>query len=114
MPGTNDIANFIHHQKIALEYLESYFRDNRGSKGENLFKEYRRKINWILTDLKTCIHLPDDIRASISNQLNSDVFAALAIMEKLVLLLPEQREVIEDVIDRISKGEGLIVNDITE
>lgn len=103
------IISAIHHLKLAAEYMADFEREHAGSKGANLFKIYRKKVEWIPADLITHPSLPEVVRAGIKGEWNSDVFALMAINEKLHLLSPEQREAIELVIDRCLKGDSLKV-----
>lgn len=91
--------------------MQSFISDNPGTKGAGLFKMYKNRIDWIFYDLFTNPHFSEQVRQGIKNEVNSDVWAIDAIVEKIALLKPEQRELLEDVIDKVIKGDELIVNE---
>jgi hypothetical protein len=109
MKATANIVSSIQHLKMADEHLQSFIRDNPGTKPVYLFKNYSAKINWILRDLYTNPFLPQVVRDGIKRESESDVFAVPAIQEKISLLTPDQREAVEDMIDIILKGETITV-----
>jgi FixJ family two-component response regulator len=45
--------------------------------------------------------LPDVVREGIKREINSDIFAIPAIHEKIALLNPKHREVLEEFIDEL-------------
>jgi hypothetical protein len=49
------------------------------------------------------------VREGIKKEIASDVFSVPAIMEKIALLNPEQRDGMEQVIDALLKGEKIEV-----
>lgn len=104
MPKNGSIVSGIHNLKLALEYFEDFQRQHPGTKGSNLFKNYCSKINWMLKDLCTHPFLPDIVREGIKKEIASDLFVPAAITEKLVLLNPESREAVEQMIDIILDG----------
>lgn len=106
------IISAIHHLKLSAEYMADFEREHAGSKGEQLFRNYRKKVEWIPNDIITHPALPETVRTGIKNEWNSDVFALMAINEKLHLLSPEQREAIELVIDRCLSGDSLKVEQV--
>ena len=107
--ASSSIVSAIHHLKLAVEYMSDFEREHAGTKGANLFKNYRKKIEWFSSDLITHPALPETVRNGIKDEWNSDVFSLMAINEKIHLLSPVQREAIELVIDRCLKGDSLKV-----
>lgn len=105
----SDLVQAIHNLKIAYEHLDSFRRDHKNSRADNLFKTYQSKIEWIVNDFITIPYLPEEVRAGIKKEWQSDIFTIPAILEKISLLNPEQREGVEGVIDCILKGEQLKV-----
>jgi len=85
--------------------MDDFVRSYPESPGAKIFKQYSKKLQWILNDFYTFPFFPDIIRTGIKNELKSDPFVIPAINEKLALLTPEQREMIEKVIDSILNGE---------
>lgn len=114
LKSRSDIVSALQHLKMADEHFISFCNEHKGSKGARHFSDYSRRINWICTDLYTNPQLPDSVRLGIKREVESDVFAVPAISEKVALLTPEQRECLEDVIDRLIGGEKFIVNDLKE
>lgn len=111
---SNSMVAFIQHLKIADEYLKDYIRANPESLGEKIFSDYSRRINFILKDMLTNTKFPDIVRDGLRKEINSDVLAIPEIENKISLLSPEKRELIESVLDAMLSGEEIIVTDIKE
>jgi hypothetical protein len=111
--GAN-IINAIQNLKMAQEQFEDFCRQYPNSQGSRLFKKYSDKVNWIFSDIVTHPFLTNEVRLGIKNEIQSDVFAVPAILEKIALLTPEQREIIEDVIDAYVSGETVKIVDVNE
>lgn len=109
MKGSSSIVSAIQHLKMAHDHFEDFERENPGGNGARLFRGYRNRLNLIATDLITHPFLPEGVRQGIKNEWLSDVFAVPAIMEKIALLTPEQREAVEYVIEQCLNGETLKV-----
>ena len=107
MKGGADLVSAIHHIKQAFEFLDSFRREHPNSAGARLFKTYQNKLEWIVRDFLTIPYLPHEVAQGIRKEWESDAFAIDAILEKINLLNPEQREAIELVIDQILNGEQL-------
>ena len=106
MRGSN-IVSAVHSMRQVFEFMESFERDHPNSKGAVLFAKYKAKLEWIYRDLVTNPHLTDPVREGIKKEWNSDVFAVPAINEKVPLLNPEQRDLVENIIDALLKGEQI-------
>jgi Fe-S cluster biosynthesis and repair protein YggX len=113
MTGAN-IISAIQNLKMAQEQLEDFCREFPNSQGERIFKNYSKKIDWIFNDIITHPFLTAEVRLGIKNEIQSDVFAVPAIIEKVALLNPEQREIIESTIDAMINGEEVKIVDINE
>jgi hypothetical protein len=111
--GAN-IINAIQNLKMAQEQFEDFERQFPNSQGSRLFKRYNDKINWIFSDIITHPFLPEVIRNGIKDEIRSDVFAVPAILEKVALLSPEQRDIIESTLDAMLSGEEVKIVDIKE
>lgn len=105
MKGASNIVSAIDHLRQAFEHFGSFQREHPASKGSKTFKNYNLKLEWIYTDLYSNPFLTDEVRAGIKREWNSDVFSVDAINEKVALLSPEKREMVETVIDGLLKGE---------
>ncbi len=113
MKGSN-IISAIHHLKMAQEHYEDFVREYPDSAGSRLFKSYIAKIKWISNDILTHPHVSEDVRMGIKKELASDVFAVPAINEKVALLNPDQREMIEETIDAMLEGQDVKIVDIND
>lgn len=107
MRGGSDIVSAIHCMRQAYDHFESFEREHPGSRGAKLMRQYAGKLNWIRTDLITHPFLTDEVREGIKTEWNSDVFSVPAIAENIALLRPEQRELIETLIDAMLRGEEI-------
>ena len=110
MKSRSDIISSLQHLKMAKDHFESFILDNPGSNGAKLFIGYKKRIDWIFNDLVTNPSFSKEVRNGIFKEMNSDAFAVPAISEKVALLSPEQREIIENVIDKVISGDQLLVN----
>jgi hypothetical protein len=99
---------------MAQEQFEDFCRQFPDSKGEKLFKVYVGKINWIFNDIITNPFLTEEVRSGIKIEINSDIFAIPAIHEKVALLTPEQRDMIELTLDAMINGEEVKIVDIKD
>jgi hypothetical protein len=106
MKGSN-IVSAIHHLRMAKEFFESFRRDYPSSRGDKLFGSYINKVEFIYKDMISYPHLNDEVRDGIRAEWQSDVFAVPALFEKIPLLNPEQRELIETTIDAMLNGEEI-------
>lgn len=111
---TSNVVSTIQHLKLAYEYMEDFERQNPNTLGQRLFKRYRNNVERMVMDFYTNPSFTEEIREGVKKEWNSDVFALPAIMDKVSLLNPEQREALEFVIDQLLKGEQLIVEHIQD
>ena len=111
--GAN-IINAIQNLKMAQEQFEDFCRQYPNSQGSRLFKKYSDKVAWIFSDLITNPFLTNEVRIGIKNEIESDVFAVPAIIEKVALLTPDQRDLIESTLDALLSGEEVKIVDINE
>ena len=115
MKGGSNIVSAIHSLKQAYDFFESFERDHPASKAEMIFSSYRKKIEWIYRDILTYPHFTEAIRVGIRKEWGSDVFALPALNEKIPLLNPDQRQLIETIVDALLQGETLnITADVQE
>ena len=107
--NSGNIVSGIHHLRMSKEFFEDYMRSNPGSRGESMFKNYVKRFDWVITDMLSHPFLPATVIDGIRKEWNSDVFAVPAIAEKIALLRPEQREMMEEVIDAMLNGEEISI-----
>ena len=109
MRGESDFLAGFQHLHRGYDHWQSFVRERPGGVAERLFGNYCRKIEWIAKDLITCPLFPTIVREGLKTEWNSDAFMVDAIIEKVMVLTPGQREVIETVLDRIIAGEHTVV-----
>lgn len=107
MKGADNIIGAVHALKMALDNFQVYGLEHPESRGDKLFKGYNQKIEWIYKDIITNPVLPQKVRDGIKKEWESDVFIVDAIREKITLLNPDQRELVETLIDGMLKGESV-------
>ena len=107
----SNIISAIHHLRIAKEHWQDLQREQPNTIGEKLGKRYEAKIDWIYKDFISCTMFTDAIREGCRKEWNSDVFAVPAIVDKISLLAPDKRELIESIIDAMLEGEEIIIKD---
>lgn len=107
MKSGSNIVSSVHHLKMSHEHLEDFRREHPNTKGAMLFKQYQKRVEFIYTDMITHPFLTPLVREGIKREWESDTFATSAISEKAALLTPEQREVVESLIDAMLKGEQI-------
>jgi Fe-S cluster biosynthesis and repair protein YggX len=107
----SNIVSAIHHLRMAEEHYEDFIREFPGSMGTRLFQSYITKIKWIYNDIISHPYITQEVRDGIKKEISSDIFAIPAINDKVALLNPEQREMIEDTIDAMLAGENVKIID---
>lgn len=97
------LAKALHFNKVSMEYFELL---RIGSKGETkmLFNQCIQRSQWIYNNIYC--RLSDNSRAILKKEM-SDSLVFDEIINKLVLLEPQQRTVIEDIINQLAKGETI-------
>jgi len=105
----SSIVQAIQHVKIADEFMNDFIRSAPTTRGAIIFGQYSRKLRWILSDIITYPHFDDEVRKGIKVEIESDAFSVGAIKDLIPLLNPEQREMIEDLIEDILKGKTIEV-----
>ena len=115
----SSVVQAIQHVKIADEFMNDFIRSAPTTRGAIIFGQYSRKLRWILSDIITrwilsdiitYPHFDDEVRKGIKVEIESDAFSVGAIKDLIPLLNPEQREMIEDLIEDILKGKTIEVS----
>ena len=114
MKAASNIVSGILSIKQAYDHFEVFGLEHPDSKGSKLFSHYGRKLHWIYSDMQTNPLLPEEVRQGIKKEWESDSFIVPAISEKSALLKPEQREMIEMIIDAMLCGEEINIIDNKE
>lgn len=104
------VSNFItsiHHLRICAEYMDDIVRQYPGSRAAVLFEGYSKKIKWILRDILTYTYFNEEIRDGIKKEVESDPLTYRAIMERVSLLTPDQRNLLEFVVEDLINGKQI-------
>lgn len=106
----SSVVSCIHHLKLADEYAKDFVRSAPGTRGAIIFADYSKRINWIFRDVITFPHFGDEVREGMRKEIASDSFSYDSITEKVGLLNPDQREILDNLLDDILKGNTIEVN----
>lgn len=103
----SSIIQAIQHLKQADEFTNDFIRQQPNTRGSLIFLIYSNKIRWILKDILTYPHFNDEVRAGIKAEIESDCFAVEAIHDKIPLLNPEQRAMLEELVEDMVAGKTI-------
>ena len=114
MQKGSNILLIIHHLKMASDFMQDFQREYPGTNGAKLFKNYDGKIQWMFKDLISNEAFTSDsvIVTGIKDELAADPFTVPAIMEQFYQLPPDDRGIIETIIDHVLSGEVINVEHI--
>jgi len=99
----SSIISAIHHLRASREYIDDFIRSAPNTRGAIIFKGYRDKIDWILRDVITYPHFGPGIREAIKVEILSDPLQYPAIVDRIALLTPDQRERLEEIVETLIK-----------
>jgi hypothetical protein len=103
----SSVVQAIQHVKIADEFMNDFIRSAPTTRGAIIFGQYSRKLRWILSDIITYPHFDDEVRKGIKVEIESDCFAVEAIHDKIPLLNPEQRAMLEELVGDMLAGKTI-------
>jgi hypothetical protein len=103
----SSVVQGIQHLKQADEFINDFIRQAPNTRGAVIFSMYSKKIRWILTDILTFPYFTDEVRAGIKTEIESDAFAVEAIHDKIPLLNPEQRAMLEQLVKDMVAGKTI-------
>lgn len=103
----SSIVQAIQHIKQANEFMSDFIRQAPSTRGAVVFGGYMNKLNWILRDILTYPHFPDEVRQGLKHEIESDAFAVEAIHDKIPLLNPEQRAMLEELVEDMVAGKTI-------
>jgi len=106
----SSVVQAIQHVKIADEFMNDFVRAAPNTRGAVIFKDYSRRLQWILRDIVTYPYFDPLVRQGIKVEIESDAFSVGAINDLIPLLNPEQRGMIEELIEDILKGKTIEVS----
>jgi len=103
----SSIVQAIQHLKQAEEFMQDFIRQAPSTRGAVIFDGYSRKVRWILRDILTFPYFTDEVRLGIRTEIESDAFAVEAIHDKIPLLNPEQRAMLEELVEDMVAGKTI-------
>jgi hypothetical protein len=106
----SSIVQAIQHLKQSEEFMQDFIRQAPSTRGAFIFNDYSRRLQWILRDIITYPYFDDAVRKGIKVEIESDAFAVEAIVGKISLLNPEQRAMLEDLVEDILKGKTIHID----
>jgi len=104
--NTYGLLKAMHHTKIAMDYFEDVSK-NYHNGAKHIMLQYAQKCKWILDNIRH--RVPSDFAASIDNDMKDSLFLD-ALEDRLIHFSPQQREMIEQIIELMSKGETIEVS----
>ena len=106
----SSIVQSIQHLKQSDEFMNDFIRAAPNTRGAVVFSDYSRRVKWIFNDIITYPHFDDEVRKGIKYEIESDAFSVPAITERVALLNPDQRQILEDMIEDILAGKTIEVS----
>ena len=106
----SSVVSFIHHLKLADEYAKDFVRSAPETRGAVIFGNYSKRLAWIFRDVVTYPHFGEEVREGMRKEIASDAFSYDSLTEKMALMNPEQREMLEALLDDILTGKTVEVN----
>lgn len=103
----SEILKFLHNTQRAKLNLEVFLLGDVNDRARRKFAQYVNKLDWLITDLKTEPAVSKDLRDAIDLEFNSDVYCVDAILEKTLMLTPDERDILEKIIDSVIAGEEI-------
>lgn len=104
--NTYSLLKAMYHTKIALDYYEDVAKSyETGAK--HLMMQYAKKCDWILNDIR--YRIPQEMIKEIDNDMKDSLFLD-AIESDLIHFNAAQRELIEQIIGLMAKGEKIEVS----
>ena len=105
--NTYSLAKAMHHINIAKMYFED-LRISTAQEVKYVFIQYSNKCDWIISNLEN--RLSEYNRKNLKEELK-DSLSFEAIYDKLILLTPEQRAFLENIIDALASGQEVKIVD---
>jgi len=103
----SSVIQAIQHIKQSDDFMNDFIRQVPNTRGEFIFKNYSTKLKWILRDIVTYPFFTDEVRKGIKAEIESDSFSVEAIHDKIPLLNPEQRIMLEDLVEDMIAGKTI-------
>ena len=109
MATTISFIKFVQYLKISQEFCDDLKRSDPNSLAYKLFNDYSKRIAWIINDILTNPKFSEIVRNELRKEVNSDLLVIGALNDKIHLLPINQREVLENIVDCILRGENIEV-----
>jgi len=103
---TYSLLKAMHHTKIAMEYFEDVAKDYQTG-AKYLMTQYARKCKWILDDIR--LRIPAEVLKELDYDMKDSLFLD-AIEDDLIHFNTQQREMIEQIVSLMAKGEKIEVS----
>lgn len=100
------VLKALHHMKIAMEYFDDVSKEYKGD-AKQLMLLYANKCRWVMNDIR--FRIPREMMQSIDEDMRDCLFLD-AIEDKIIHFTDKQKELIEQVIDLVSRGEAIEVS----
>jgi hypothetical protein len=94
--------------------MQDFIRSAPNTRGAVIFKDYSRRLQWILRDIITYPYFDDEVRKGIKAEIESDSFSVEAIHDKIPLLNPEQRIMLEELVEDMIAGKTIEIKIISK
>lgn len=111
---SGNVISAIQNLCRAKEHFQDFQREYPNSIGSIVFNKYLNKIDWIFKDILSATFITQEVRDGIREEIKSDAFIVPAIYEKIAILNPSQRELIEETIDAMLEGQDVKIFDTNE
>ena len=102
---TFKLAKALHFNQCSLEYFEALKLDVNGET-KYLFQNCIQRLKWVYNNIYD--RLGDESKAALKKEM-ADSLAMDSIIDGLIKLQPEQRNLIENLITALNKGETIEV-----
>lgn len=99
----------MHHVKMAKEYFDDVVRESPGTVGALLSDLYGKKMDWVIANVYTNTKLSKEVIDGIREEVEADNFTIPEIIDRIVMLNPQQREALNFVINQLLEGHALKV-----
>lgn len=111
MASDNEILKALHDLWRAKLHLKLFVLSENvaNPKVKVQFKGYINKIEYIVNDIKLHPQCSEEIRQAINEEWNSDILTIDSIQEKVLQLTPNEREIVETILDAVIAGEEINV-----
>lgn len=105
--GNASIISAFHKLKHAKLNFEDVVREIQGQDGKNFFNNYIKKIEWFKNDFIIHPFLSKETVENLKREWETDSMQITELERKVALLNPQQRDIIELMMDEMLAGEEI-------